>query len=333
MALSQTTRPTPKQWYQRLPIVVGVLLVGAVIFTVVIRVLTPPPTPVETQVISSTPNPVETDFIDVRYTGETVAIPEQLAVATTTTSLSQQQVVQALASRFTLSQSSDSQYFWTGGRYSMSLDPSRNEYMVIGGHDDDEFYNSYIDTDAAVKIATELISDLFPDSSLQVDEANIKYFGDGHEPAFVSEDKAVKALIPFTYFVAEYPVFLLHDELSPVTLTVDSNGDIQRLSVRVPLLSPQPARGEALATLSIPEAIESIITDQATVIAARTDRGQRYTLNQLRDVNLQRATVEYRFDPNSSLLYPFYRFTGTAVSGTSSRIDVTVVTPAVSSSN
>jgi len=304
-------------------------VVGGAIFLVfslsfLLKRLTPPPTPtVKTDLIQKNFNGSETDFNKVDFVGQKIDLADELTIAQVEIKpLSG--VLAKLTKQFNLKKSEKVDNLWQGPKYSLTFDPYLSMYTLVRNETPSTVGG--IDQLASLTVAKKIIDDLgFND--LNINHKNVTYLegaGDLHPTDNAQNAKYI--LVPFSYQVDGFPVWFGQDNYDPVSVMIDNQLSLQKLTFKPNQLSFHSTG--TLPTLSIDQAVNNINHDIASVIFVKNKVDLEIDLTKLTKVTLNKVAVEYRID-EKKVAIPYYRFSGLAVNDKGQKFEVEIITPAV----
>jgi len=315
----------PKIWIILLVVAVVILLIGAVV-----QVYTPKTIkiPVTTFTKTNSNNTVP-NLKKVTYTGPTPDFPNQFSIFSATTVASDTDIVKTLSAKYGLLRPNTEANFWVNGDMSLVHDTTTNTYSLTLKDLSNETL-PVVDPTKAEEVATAYLKDTFPEIQLRPQMDQATYFVLGLEVESTSpQSQATAVTIPYTAALdnEDFPVFAAKTNTSLFSVTVDGQN-----TVRVISFSPQFQQYTKIGVqppISISDALTQIQNGVASIISASIVDFTRVQMSDLTAATFTDVAVEYRSDPQSGMLYPFYRFSGTATSANNVTADVSVITPAI----
>jgi hypothetical protein len=233
-----------------------------------------------------------------------------------------------LSAKFGLLRDDPESNLWTNDGISLTHDQTRGIYtLVLKDLTDEEL--PIVDKDRAILVASAFLKDTFPEVQLRPLSDQVSYFEMGLEIEESSPaDKATGMNIPYTPVLGTDDFTVISEKADQPMFTVTVDG---KNTIRMVLFYPdfkQYQKVDTLPPISTDAALKNVQNGIASIITAAIVEPERVTMSQLTSATFTTASIEYREDPQSSLLYPFYRFSGTATAGQVTA-DVDVITPAV----
>lgn len=318
-------KKTSKFWIVLLVIAVVILFIGAIV-----QVYTPKTVKVpETSFIKTNVNNTIPNLKKVTYTGPTPDFPTQFSIYSAKIVVSETDIVKTLSAKYGLLRPNSDANFWVNGDLSLVHDTTTNMYSLTLKDLSNESL-PIVNPTQAEEVASAYLKETFPEISLRplMDQAN--YFILGFEVEDSSPpSKATAVTIPYTAVLdsENFPVVAEKSNNSLFSITVDGDNTIRVLS-----FSPQFQQYTKIGVqppISIQEALTQIQNGVASIISASIIDFNRVQMSDLTAATFTNVTIEYRTDPQSGILYPFYRFAGIATSTSNVTADVNVITPAI----
>lgn len=322
--ISEKPRKQTKLW-----IVLGVVAIVILVMGSIVQVFTPQKVKIpQTNFVMSNSNNTRPNLRTVTYTGPAVDLPNSFAIYSATSVLSEGKMIADLSAKFGLLRDNPDSNIWTNDEISLTHDETRGIYTLVL-KDLTEEKLPVVDKDRAILVASAFLKDTFPEVNLRPLEDQVSFFEIGLEiEESASPEEANGINIPYTPVLEseDYPVIFEKADQPMFTVTVDG-----KYTIRMLLFYPdfkQYQKVDALPPISTEDALKNIQNGIASIITASIVEPDRVTMSQLTSATFSTAKIEYREDSGSGLLYPFYRFSGTATAGQVTA-DVDVITPAV----
>ena len=164
---------------------------------------------------------------------------------------------------------------------------------------------------AAQDTATQFLAN-FPEwRDLVLEKSGVEYLtaGDAHyEPG--TPDLYHVINIPFSRSVDGFPIRVAGTLVPEVTLQIGQNNSITRLIVSAQNISSL-APLKTATVLPPSEAVKLVASGQTQLIHSNYQDAAMFTLDSLPPVTIYAVSLEYRLEPASGLLAPYYTLTGT----------------------
>lgn len=325
----EPTLPTLPRWVNWLAILTVVGLGVGYTF----RWLTPDAVPTP-PLVTTNYDESQSNFNNIIFTGVAPEVPEKLPIAQAEElNRTNQEVETALFSKHKLEGLPELTGVWTSTEYTLTRTSNPIIYNLISKRVSFEDLSLSLPTgitiEQAVAAASQYVSEVFQDENLAAFEEDVTYYEVGNHPHPEETDAAhANAVnIPFGYKYGPYPVFLDKDYTYPVILTMTSENQVYKMTFRP--FSLKFNEGEQYTTLSIQQAIGGIMDGRGSVLISRYDGHGTPLLDNIVSGNFTSAVLEYRVDPKTKLIIPYYRFTGQLENDEQKLFEGEVITPAI----
>lgn len=326
--IHQLTRFVRRYWALLFVLLALALIVVALVLRQAAEQQQTPPTLTDS---GSAGNP-NTSFNGLVFTGSAPITPQQMWVASVSefTNEKDQELLSSLITYFRLEASPHVPNVWNGPEYSLTFDEGTNSYqltrLLIGLPTNDTVLTQPM-IPGLIGRAEGVVAQMLPDSSFESLPSKIELLlADGvFEPAVIGE--ATHLSIPFSLSFYQLPVFLDLESQFPLTTFVDATGTLIRLDA-TPFSAEFTAQTQH-PSLSIQEALLRVEQGRARIISSYSESTVQPLLDTVVRGELDSATLEYRLDPSTNLLIPYYRFAGTLVNSDNDIFTAELITPAV----
>jgi len=306
-------------------VIILVLVLGLV--GIIIRLITPPSNVEVTDALFSNFDNSKTTFDQIQISMDATNVPTELPIYTIRIQNTADSVLKRLINEFDLKQSETLDYAWTSEKATLTYYELEGRITFSNLDIPSDYIPPQIKTDSAVKTSTEFLIGIFGELSLRPVERGILYFTDS--PDFydaTTADNAQIARVPFQYAFSEYPVYLGKDSIEPFVVTATSD---YVSKVDISLLNVVPTSNYTLETLTIDEIQTNINTNLGSVVSAINNEVLETDLSSISNGTLTFQGIEYRYDPDSQQLIPFYRFAGEVTDALGNLLQAIIITPAV----
>lgn len=315
-----------KKWLIRLGLVAAVALILAAIF----RILTPTSTVLtQTEFVQKNLDGSSTVFVDVTFTGQKPTFPSSLPLARITTSEESIDVIlETLLSKYQLEENPDAPNVWESQNNTMLVrDLYSEKYTLFFPQLPSELEE--ISQDQLIDTTSSFLNQTFGISLTPLVD-QIQYLAPESETTLVSEtttDERVLS-VPYSSTIEGIPVYFEKNVNPSFTVNITTSGEILALLFYPDLTVPDIVGHDNI--IPVDEAVNNIKQNKAAVISSyfKESVGE-IDLTTLSSVDLKLVTLEYRQDPDNNLIYPFYRFAGSAIDPEQKKIDISVITPAI----
>lgn len=273
-----------------------------------------------------------TAFLNLTFTGTAPTIPEKMWVGRVTQfdNTNDTTLLDSLIKQFQLVSSPHLDFVWNGPEYSLAFDAARNEYQLSRQLTAPTPAQPPIAASAIaglVRAADALVTNIFPDIAFISfpDQARLLVADGEFDPATLGT--ATHLEIPYGPSFYQLPVLLELQPDFPLKIYVDATGLLIRL-----VATPFTAKFEAESqwfSLSVQEALRQIEQGNARIVSSFSETTIMPNLDKVVRGELTSAVLEYRIDPTTKLLIPYYRFDGTLVNFDNDIFSAQIITPAV----
>jgi hypothetical protein len=337
--MNQSVSPSPVgslanlrqlRWYYLLLLfaVVGVVVAN------VLKILTPPPLAVpETPLLTQQLNDVQPVFRNLNFTGQAPTFPSSLTVATyQPSSAATTDLLTPLITKYSLTPHPAVPNLWSSSTQSLFWRTSTNvvELSLITPTTIEA--SGPFPTSEAVNTTAQFITDNLPflNGVVPLSDKVIHFSGDFELVRTTNLNEATQMVIPFAYQIEGLPVMVGTTSSFPAEVFIDRNRTILKI-----IFSPVPLSytlTPAQRVISLDEAVANINNQKGTIIGYNLESGTDISLGQIQQGELTQVIMEYRLDPTSNLIYPFYHFAG-KVQTPSGETALEVITPAIVTTN
>ena len=311
--------------------VLGLLIFIAVglVVTIILRLLTPAqPIVSKTEFITENQAGGSSEFSNLRFTGTFTTAVTQLPPASIQPSQTTLDYVQSqLIQDYQLTQVVGLAGLWRGETHVLSYNDGADEYIFYPLFTPEEIILP--DTNRAIEVAETFVQQTFPNLQLVSQRSAVKYFGGLLELEATTRDKAVALEVPFAYTIENVPVYLGHASTAPITIMINSQYEIQKVTFQPNFIDLVPST-QKLRLIDLGQVLDNINSrNEASIIAAHSDTGEFFTLEEITSGELTDVQLEYRADFTTGLAYPFYRFSGELNTTDGYTIQAEIIAPAV----
>lgn len=323
----------------RWPIIVIVVAVIVWLAAIILRLLTPASS--KQAIVPTTPfvttnyNNSTTVYNKVTFTGKEISVPATFSVATfqNAENINEQHVIDKIVAQYNLKQSTQVSQVWQGPQYAMTYDQDNQRYnlhKIISTTDSQKTFPKITNFDQTTQVAQSFINSLLPGLNLKPAQDSFTYFNNGPESIEVSKDQAELVNIKFYYLIDNLPILYAKKSDPSFDVTVDAQNTLLSMTFYPQFINFQIIGTRA--SIPIEKALSNIQNNQAAIVNVQNYK-TAIDLKSLNDVTLDSVTLEYRADDTSKLVYPFYHFRGQATDSFGDRLNIQVITPAVTTAN
>lgn|GEM_PF-2330212 len=322
--------PKPSTWI----IILLIFIALGIIVSSFLRIITPQqPVPVIPKSEISTTNSERgaTQFNNIVFEGEFSEITQPLNIYQATINNIKSTdlmniAIKTMMEKYYLQEvySENGLVIYANKDYDLSIDYNINELNFSNRSSGEP---PVLNSNSALQSALDFVNFLSPDSELHPINHQIKYFaGNLHlKPASKIDANIIE--IPFSYFFDQLPLYLNHETDAPVTIMVDGTNQIQKLVFKAVILNSQVLA--SAPPITIANALINVNEHKiGSLIRVIENSPTPLSLDVVQQGTLTEAALEYRFDAELKLIYPFYRFEGTFVDNNGQAFQGTLITPA-----
>lgn len=324
----------PPKWLSILLIITIILL----IVSAVLRSLTPvaPTIPPSKLNQGQNANQQTSSFANIEFVGAYPQTPDQLPVAVVNTKGFQVELERQLVETFNLIKDPDFSV-WTGPNYSLSLQD--NQYYILSKNISNETRanqetSKTIGLTEALKVSEDFIDQHLPQHQVEAFAQEALFLDGGNEfyqntsSAKTDSKQSESVLIPFNYALQGYPIFYADNHLSFVEIIVGAEKIVTKATFNTVGLEQKSLT--QLSLLSIDEVLMRVNQmNQARLVSFSHQYADQLTIDEIKQAKLEAVKLEYRVDPENSLAYPFYRFSGQFTNKKGQNFTGELIAPAV----
>lgn len=308
--------------------------ITGVLVTAVLRILTPPIAEVPaTEFLQRSVGNTAITYRNLKYEGAEFAPPASLPVAQlqpssdTTDSL-----LQSIIDEYNLIPHPRAKNLWQRDNLSLSYNPQSQQASLTFGvlpFPEETTFSSPFPQDQAAAKAESLLQDKFSFLSGVTLYAEYISLLEGGYDLHAAEDPlhANTISLPYGWSIESIPVFIGTSQVFPAEVMVNRELQVNRVLFNPTRLSYTLTPNQP--TISVQEAIDQLNNTQTGILLSfHTKTGEIKSFTEISGGTLHTVNLEYRLDPNTNLIYPFYRFTGDITTPTGTSI-VDIATPAI----
>jgi len=312
------------------PLIVISLSVLGLIIAGILSILTPPKeTLVANDFAVNNYDQTQSTFKKVDFSGQEIAVPKQFNIyqAQNGTGIAEE-LVSRLIAEHQLPADDYKVDYWHNDRYGLAKNNFEN-YFVFSSAVTQEKNSVPLLTQEAIDVCLNFYNKYELLLGLEAQGEDILYLGSGFEPTAVGPEEAIVAHIPLTYQLDGYPLYFQNHDDYPFFCRVNNYYELERVVFRDFFQTFQTVR--EMPALSIEQAITNIKAGQASIIRAESRIVSVIDLNWIDKADLYSVKVEYRYDDELKIAYPFYNFSAKLTNSAGINIEATIITPAVAS--
>lgn len=284
---------------------------------------------IQSDFVTSNYNQTQSTFKKITFTGAEMLVPELFKIYQTNTTLNLgNNLANGIIRDYQLEPHEQLENYWIkdnftlikntyDGRWSFDFSPEQTteRIPIIVNEAIDKCFNFYSKYNIASTLTAQKDSIIYLDGNLQQEET---------EP-----QNATYLQIPLSYELDGYPVFYQNESNYPFFCKINNNYEIDRIVFKDNLHTFEAIK--EIPSISLGQAVKNIKNGTASIINAQSQIVEAIDLNWISEAELQSVAIDYRFDENLKIAYPFYKFRGKLTNSAGINIQAEIITPAVAS--
>jgi hypothetical protein len=141
--------------------------------------------------------------------------------------------------------------------------------------------------------------------------SDIKYFtASTGQYISVPMESASLIQIPFTQTLNNYPLYYSNSDLPQITVLAGQNSQIVKIDATLQNISVNPTSVHTYYTLTRDQVVSQIQSNNIQVLSGPDDYVISSNLKSFPPITINQISLEYRFDPQSKLIAPYFRLSG-----------------------
>lgn len=312
-------------------IYLGIFVAVALILASILRILTPKEEQIiESNFVSKNYNYSETEFKKVTFTGKSIDVPKTFKVLRPISNINQADLIaEQIIINYQLLQHESRENYWLNENINLIKRRSENEYVFYNYGLTEASSSSQLNKDLAIKNCKSFLEEYEVDIDIQVPEDKIQYFDEGLEPEETTLEDAAVAYIPMYLEIDQYQIFYQNENNFPFYCKTNKNSQITTFSFKDPLSKFEEVK--KLNSISLDRAVNNISRGKASIIRAKSEITDIFDLTYIQRADLESVEIDYRYDNELKILYPFYKFRANIIDIDGIKIKAEIITPAVNS--
>jgi len=319
----------PVRKIKLVPILIIVIIV-ALLVSAALTILTPQKDKiVQNDFVINNYNDTKSTFKNISFSGTTINIPEKFKIyqidPNTSLDLSTK-LAEKLINEYQLVARENVENYWQNGAI----------FLVKNTNDDRYAFNLpfaeqqnglTIVVDEAIKTCLNFYSKYNINPPLTAQKNQLIYLNNNLEQAETEPEQATSLQIPLTYQLDGYPMFYQNENNYPFLCKVNNNYELTRVVFKSNFYTFTPIK--EMDSIAIDQAIKNIKDGKASIIDAQSKIADIIDLSWINEANLYSVSIEYRYDEDLKIAYPFYKFKAKLTNSAGINIEALVITPAV----
>lgn len=318
-----------KQKYRPSFLVVVMLITGVtLLLSVIISIITPTKDRiVANDFVVNNFNDTQSTFKKVSFTGTKIVVPVNFNIyQSQNNSGLAEELVDKLIKEYGLQPDESTPNYWTGATNSLAKN-NYEHYYIFSNQAEKKDNVLVIIADEAISVCQKFYSKYSLLLDLKPQKNSLLYLNTGLEQSIVSAKQATFLQIPLTYELDGYKVFYENQSDYPFFCRVNSNYELERVVFKDFFERFQALK--EIPSISIDQAISNIKNGNASIIKANSKIVSAIDLNWINEAELYSVEIEYRYDGELKIAYPFYKFQTKLTNSAGINIEAELITPAV----
>jgi hypothetical protein len=304
----------------------SIVVVIALIVSAIFILITPAEEKIiESDFVSVNYDKTNSEFATVNFSGSEIEVTDKLNIYRPKQAISSADFAEKIINSYELVANPDYDNYWVGENSSMIKRNSDDYYILQFGFP--ERPDEIINKDQAISTCLAFIKEKNLNLNVVTQENEILYLDNGTEQNIVNEEQAQFLQIPLTYELDSHPVFFEQETYYPIFCRVNSNYQVERFVFKELFNEFEAVKG--MNSLSLDKAINNIKKGKASIIDANSQITSNFDLFYIKEANLYQVELEYRYDENLAIAYPFYHFKAKITNSEGLNLESDIITPAV----
>jgi hypothetical protein len=322
--IPQTKRPN---FIAIVCIVGAIALVLATIFTIL--------TPQKEKIIANdfTVNNydnTQSTFKKISYSGSDFSLPERFNIYQAQNSSGiAEELANKLIIDLQLTADSNIENYWLSPTSALAKNSHEHYYVLNNASTAKGDREATIITDEAIKNCLNFYSKYNLLLPLVAQKDDVLYLNSGFEQSIVEARDASAVQIPLTYELDGYKVFYENQNDYPFFCRVNNLYELERVVFRDFFQEFQIVK--QVPPISVDQAVSNIKKGSVSIIQAKSEITSVVDLNWINTADLYSVALEYRYDEQLKIAYPFYKFQAKLTNSAGINIQAELITPAVAS--
>jgi len=311
------------------PILIIFVIVSLLISAILLIITPKKEKVVQSDFVTNNYNQTQSTFKKITFTGGEIIAPELFKIyqANTTVSLGNS-LASAIIRDYQLESHEKLENYWVKDNYALI----KNVYENRWSFDFSPLKNDNripIIVDEAITKCFNFYSKYNISSTLTAQKDGIIYLDGNLEQEEAESKNATSLQIPLSYELDDYPVFYQNESNYPFFCKINNNYEIDRIVFQDNLHTFESVK--EIPSINIDQAIKNIKNGIASIINAQSQIVEAIDLNWISEADLYSVEIEYRYDSELKIAYPFYKFQAKLTNSAGINIDAEIITPAVAS--
>ena len=312
-------------------IYLGIFVTSSLIIASILRILTPEKEKIiESDFVINNYNKTKTTYKKVVFKGKEIKIPETFSLFRPLNNENQAKyLAEKIIKEYQLIEDQNIKNFWGNDNYYLTYQERNNAYSFYDYRENTEeaSTSTSLNIDLFSKNCENFIQEFDLNLSAKRQDQDIFFIGDleGGAENF-EETKLIE--IPFTQEINEYPVFYQNEKAYPFYCRVDKTGEVKTFIFKD--LFKEFEEIKQIESINLDTAVNNISKGKASIVYSESNEAEIFDLSYIQSATLSDVSIEYRYDSDLQILYPFYKFQAKIINLDDINIDAEIITPAVS---
>ena len=303
----------------------------ALIISALFKILTPKEKTLSlsNEAFTSNYNESISTFKKISFSGQEIFIPKTFTIYKVAPgNSSAERLAEQIINQNKLAVHQSISLYWVGVEFELKQSQLEQNYTlarIIDGQEKDIKIVKQEAIDACLNFYTKYNTGL----KLTAQEDAILYFDKetGFQQNITEEKLAYSAQIPLTYELEGYPVFYQNENDYPFFCIVNNDYNLRKVIFKDFFYNFEAV--DQLASISINQAINNIKNGTASIVSAESQIAYIIDLDLINEADLYSVAIEYRYDSELKIAYPFYKFQAKLTNSAGINIQAEIITPAV----
>lgn len=312
-------------------LLIAFLALGVLLLATVLKIITP----TEEKIVANdftinNYDDTQSTFKKINFSGVDISIPAAFNIyqAKNSPGLADE-LANKLIIEYQLVADPNIKNYWLSDNHALAKSSYEHNYTFRSGDKNEGVAELAIITNSAIEICQNFYSKYNILVPLVAQKDSIIYLDSGFEQNIVKINKATFAQIPLTYELDGYKVFYENRNDYPFFCRVDNFYNLERVNFRD--FFQEFETSKQLSSISINQAVNNIKKGNASIIDASSEIATVVDLNWINEADLYSVEIEYRYDNELKIAYPFYKFQAKLTNSAGINIQAEIITPAVAS--
>lgn len=312
-----------------IPLLIIFASVSLLISAILILITPQKETIVQNNFVNNNYNQTQTTYKKIDFSGQKIFVPEFFTIFQAKATLNlEDELANKIIREYQLEKDEKMGNYWIKDENFLIKNVFENRWSFdIGSKNESAFVPIVIEE--AISQCANFYKKYNLDLSLIAQKNSILYLGGTLEQRETDQKDAVYLQIPFTYELNGFSVFYENENNYPFFCKIDHNYEVRKIVFKDSYQVFEPAR--EISSLSLDQAVKNIKNGVGSIIDAQSKIANVIDLNWIIEADLYAVEIEYRYDSELKIAYPFYKFSAKLTNSAGINIEAKIITPAVAS--